>query len=137
MAANTNPIFSSTPNAGALGVKLTSGTNNYDGTSGTTLLYTAGANGSFVQKITIKALGSNVATVIRLFLNNGSTVGTAANNAFFVEFTLPLSTAIANAQTQAYEFVLNKTIPANFLIYGLLATTVAAGYAVSIDGGDF
>lgn len=138
MSANNNPIFAGVANNGAFDVVLTTGNNNYDGTNAAvTLVYTAGANGSFAQKLTCKAIGSNVATVIRLFVNNGSTNGTAANNIFFTEFTLAITTASAVAVTQTYEFALNKILAPNTKIYAVLATTVAAGYAISIDGGDY
>lgn len=139
MSANNSPIFALTPNNGAFDVVLTTGANNYDGTNANAvLIYTAGANGSFLQKLTCKALGTNVATVIRIFLNNGTGANTsAANNIFFTEFTLAATTASATAATQAYEFALNKVIAAGTKIYAILATTVAAGYAVSIDGGDY
>ena len=140
MPANTSPLFPITPNNGAFNVVLTTGANNYDGTNANAaLVYTAGANGSQVEKVTAKAIGiSNVATVLRLFLNNGTGANSsAANNIFFCEFTLAATTGAANAQTQAYEFPINKTIAAGAKIYALLGTTVAGGYAVSVDGGDF
>jgi hypothetical protein len=140
MAANTNPIFALTPNNGAFNVVLTTGANNYDGTNAAAaLIYTAGANGSFLQKLICKGIGtSNANTVVRLFLNNGSgSVGTATNNIFFAEFSLPATTGSASAAVQPYEFVINKILGAGAKIYALLGTTVSGGYAVSADGGDF
>jgi hypothetical protein len=140
MAANTNALFPLTPNNGVFGVILTTGSNNYDGTNANAaLVFTAGTNGSQLRKVTAKASGSgtNTATVLRLFLNNNSTVGTAANNILFAEFTLATTTGSATSQTQVYEFGLNKTIAPGSKIYALLATTVSAGYAISVDGGDF
>jgi hypothetical protein len=136
MAANQNPIFPLTPNISWTG-NLTTGTNNYDGTSGVTLGYTAGANGSFLQNVIAKAAGTNVQTVLRIFINNGSANGTAANNAFFREFTLAATTASSNSATQAYEFPMNILIPAGYRLYAVLATTVAAGFQISFMGGDY
>lgn len=139
MSANINPIFALTPNNGVFDLILTTGANNFDGTNANAaLVYTAGVNGSFLFKLTCKAIGTNVATVVRLFLNNGTGINTTAtNNIFFAEFTLPATTASSTAQLQPYEFVLNKLMAAGTKIYAILSTTVAAGYSVSIDGGDF
>lgn len=138
MSANSSPIFALTPNNGASGVILTAGNNNYDGTNANAaLIYTAGVNGSFLSKIICKATGTNVATVIRIFLNNNSTVSTAANNSFFLEFTLAATAAASNAAVQPYEFILRKVLAPSTRIYAILATTVAAGYAISAEGGDY
>lgn len=139
MAANTAPLFPLTPNNGVFGVVLTTGANNYDGTNAAAaLIYTAGTNSDKISKLTLKAIGSNIATVVRLFLNNGTGgVGTAANNIFFAEFSLPLTTGSASIQTEPFEFPINKAIAQGCKVYALLGTTVAAGYAVSMDGGSF
>lgn len=127
MAANTTPIFTNQPTISWSG-NLTSGTNNYDGTSGTTLVFTADAtDGSYVSTILAKAAGTNVTTNVRLFINNGSTTGTAANNALFLEQTLPAITASATAATANIQIPINIQLPAGYRIYAVLSTGVAAG----------
>ncbi len=136
MAANTAPIFSLTPIISWSG-NLTSATNNYDGTSGTTLAYTAGSFGSYVRMMTAEAAGSNVASVVRIFINNGATTGTASNNTLFAQFSLPATTAIATASTAHIEIPLNVQLPNGYKLYVVLATAVAAGWNFTVHGGDY
>ena len=72
MAANTNPIFSKVGDFGFSPV-LTLAANDYTGQGVNNVpIYAADAtNGGFVQKLRFKALGTNVATVARLYINNG------------------------------------------------------------------
>lgn len=138
MAANNDPIYSK---AGAIGLGqlITTATNGYDGTgANNTLVFTADAtNGSFIQRLRFKAGGTNVATVARIFLNNGSTVGTATNNAFYGELSLPATTATATAATVDIDYPMNFALPAGYKIYVELATAVAAGWAVTTIAGNY
>lgn len=135
MAANTSPIFTVTPLAAW--ATLTTGTNTYTGTSGTNVVYTAGSAGGYLSSIICKAAGTNVASVLRIFINNGSTSGTAANNSLAWEVSLPATTATAVAATQTVEFIINKQIPASYTVIVVLATTVAAGWQVTGIGGSY
>lgn len=73
MAGNTAPIFSK---AGAIegGSVLTTAAADYTGVSiNNQFIFDADeVNGSFIQKIRFKALGTNVATVARIYINHGS-----------------------------------------------------------------
>lgn len=137
MAANTAPIFSLTPIVTFLALQTT-GNNNYDGTNGAvTAMYTAGSNGSFVRTIMAEAAGTNIATVLRVWINNGSTNGTAANNSLALQFSLPATTASASTATAHIEIPVNIQLPASYKLYGVLGTTVAAGWTFSTHGGDY
>ena len=137
MAANTNPIFALTPNIG-FGALITTGNNNYDGTNGAVVsIYTAGANGSYVRMVTCEAAGTNIATVARFWINNGSTSGTAANNSLFIQVSLPATTASASAATSHIEIPFNIQLPAGYKIYWVIGTTVAAGWIATAHGGDY
>ena len=135
MPANTSPIFILTPKAGF--VALTTGSNNYDGTSGSATLFTAGTNGSFLNEITLEAAGTNIATVIRFWINNGSSIGTATNNSLFCTWGLAATTASATSSTQPISIPIRKLIPAGYLVVATLATTVAAGWATTAWYGDY
>ena len=90
MAQNTSPIFPLTPiNTWVSGTAATAGTPGL--TANTTTDLTSGTNygpiftgkavdGSRLDFIKVRSLGTNVATVIRIWINNGSATGTAANN---------------------------------------------------------
>lgn len=136
MTANTAPVFTNVPNLGF--ATLTTGTNTYTGTSGTSLIFTAGTNGSVATKIICESLGTNVATVLRVFLNNGSTSGTATNNSLIYQLSLPATTASATAQTQHLELPMNNLrLKASYTLIVVLATTVSAGWQVTAVGGDY
>lgn len=138
MAGNNDPIYS---RVGAIGqtTGITSAQNTYDGAGANdTLVFTADAtNGSFVQRLRFKAKGTNVQTVARIYINNGSTNGTAANNVFYGEFSLPATTATATASTGDFDYALNFALPVGWRIYVGLGTAVAAGWTVSTIAGNY
>ena len=91
MAANTSPIYSLAPIV-AWGTLTTANTAK-DGTGTVVTVFTADATeGGRIEKIKIRAAGTNVATVLRVFLNNGSTNATAANNTLYTESTIAATT---------------------------------------------
>lgn len=140
MAQNTAPIFPLVPvakwvNAAGLVANtttdLTAGT-NYD--SG----FTANAtNGSRVDFVRARSLGTNVATVIRVWLNNGSATATAANNTLFFERTLAATTVSQISELPDIILPINVSLPLGYKIYYTFGTAVAAGYCVSVVGGDY
>jgi hypothetical protein len=136
MVANTAPIFSDTPNIG-FAPAITAANTAKDGTGTTNLIYTAGADGSFLQKIRIRPKGTNVATVLRIFLNNGSDPTTATNNMLFDEVGLPATNNTETAAIIGNEVVMNLPLPANWRVYVTLGTAVAGGYAVTAVGADY
>jgi hypothetical protein len=107
------------------------------GTGFVTPCFTAGANGSYLSRLVARPAGTNVASVLRVFLNNGSSNATAANNVLIAEITLPATTANAAAALQPIEIPLCFAIPNGYVINCTLGTTVAAGYYVSVWGGDY
>jgi len=143
MAANTVPIYSK---AGQIewGATLTTANAAMDGTGTVATIFTAGADGARVERVRSKALGTNVATVLRLFINNGSDTTTAANNVLYAEKTIAATTAAAAAalltnelpdttDTTAFPIVL----PAGYKITATIGTTVAAGLRVSAIGSSY
>ena len=131
----STPIFPATPKT-SWG-KLTTANTNYDGTGTVTELFTAGVNGSRIDSIKVKPLGTNVATVLRLFVNNGSDPATPDNNSLIFELTLPETTASQIASLAEYQEVLDIAIPTGYKLYGSLGTEVASGYQVTVFGGDY
>lgn len=143
MAANNAPIYTLTPdvsnnNGTGVGASLLTATGDYTGVSVNHVLeHTAGVNGSYVKKLKFKALGTNVATVARIFLNNGSAPTVATNNTFFGEKTLAATTASAVAATAEEEYTMDIALPAGWRIYVGIATTVAAGWNCVAVGGQY
>lgn len=147
MAQNTNPIFPLVPavtwlsgpaaNAATAGVTANTTT---DLTSGTIYgpIETAGAvEGSRLDFIKVRALGTNVATVIRIWINNGSATGTAANNTLYMERTLSATTVSQSAEQPDIILPLNISLPAGYRVYATFGTAVAAGFHLTAVGGDY
>lgn len=141
--ANNNPIFSKQGDVSSNGTTgmaptLTTGSNTYDGTNAAAVVvYTAGSGGGFIQRLRFKAIGSNIATVARIFINNGSTHTSAGNNSFYGEISLPGTTGSASAATIEEDYVMNLAINPSFQIFVMLATTVAAGWVVTPVAGQY
>ena len=110
---------------------------NMNGTSYVTPVFTAGTNGSYLQRLIARPAGTNIASVLRVFLNNGSTNATAANNVLIAELTLAASTANAAGALQGTELNLNYAIPAAYVLNVTLGTAVATGYWVTVIGGNY
>lgn len=142
MAANTAPIYTLVPNFGGIGTAVTTAANTaFDGTGTVITAMTAGSNGSYVQRICFRAQGgagnNNVATVARVFINNGSTQGTATNNLFCDEITLPATTGSATAALAPIDLPMNFPIQASYKVNWCLGTAVATGYWAHAIGGDY
>lgn len=145
MAANTAPIFTAVPdvqwgaadgNGGTAGPLKTANT-AVDGTGTVLTVFTAAGNGSYVSKLRVRAAGTNVATVLRVFINNGSTNATIANNTFWDELSLPATTANAAGALPTFEIPLGFALPNGYKINVTIGTTVAAGVCVTVVGGDY
>lgn len=145
MTANKEPVFTAVPNVswgstdgngGSAGPLKTANT-ALDGTGTVLTVFTAGANGSYVKKLRIKHAGTNVATVLRVFINNGSVNSTAANNVLYKEISLASSTASASTALTEIDIPLNEALPAGYKINVTVGTSVSAGLLVSAFGGDY
>ena len=138
MAQNTSPIFSLTGNIGFGASALTAANTAKDGTGTTLSVITADAtNGSFVQRIRFRAAGTNVATVARVFINNGASSATASNNILWDEITLSATTLSEVSALATYELPLNFVLPAGYTLRVAIGTAVAAGYYISVIGGNY
>lgn len=137
MAANIAPIFALTPNIGINQSILTANTTT-DLTAGTIyLLATMGANGSWVDEMQLLPKGTNVASLILFWLNNGATTATAANNALFQQYVVLATTASNTLPQPLMSMRLMKAITAGWRIYATVRTGVAAGYDTVTWCGDY
>lgn len=145
MTANTQPIYSikgdvSSDSATAMAPTFTTAAADYTGATAThnKIVFTADStNGGFIQRLRFKAIGTNTASVARIFLNNGSANTTAANNSFYGEISLPATTAIATAATVEIDYIMNFALNPGFRIVVGLGTTVAAGWVCTPVGGEY
>ena len=139
MALNTNPIYSGVGDIQWGATALVAANTTYEATGSNVLtVFSSSVSGSFVQRVRFKASGSTVATVARLFINNGGAITTTANNILFDEITLPAITSGSTAATAVFELPLNAALPS---AYRILATTATAqvngGWYVSAVGGSY
>jgi hypothetical protein len=150
MAANINPIAVLQPvnstdgtntTASPLGVTLTTGFNDFTGVNAQVVFTANPVEGGRLSGITLAPTGTNVASLIRIFVNNGGAVGTAANNRFIYELGLPATTASATTAGAVLEVPLGSAnfkgynLQPSFRVLAQLATTVAGGWSVSPAGG--
>ena len=142
MAANTQPIFSIQGEAQWSTLMNAANTGNVTGTT-SYLVFTAGTNGSFVQKIRFRHVppsGNTAATVARVWINNGGEVTVASNSTLFDEITIASNTTFSQvASTPFYEIPLNFALPPNYRIYVTLGTspTTGANIQATVIGGDY
>jgi len=140
----TSPVFPVTPKI-SYGT-LTTANTAHDGTGTVSTVFTAGTNGSVVDKIAVTSLGTNVATVLRFFINNGSDNTVAANNSLVFEKTIDATTLSEVAELTTYDLLTDKGsnqfppipfLPAGYKINCTIGTTVAEGIQVTAFGGDY
>lgn len=156
MPATPNSIITpqsiNTPAANAVLSTAMTSTKAYDGTEavGTAmaLVYTAGSNGSQLPKLKAHYSGTNGAapsgttnaTVLRIWLNNGSANTSAANNILVGDVAVPaatMSAVAAMAHPTEFDFG-GLAIPAGWRVYAGLATAMggtSCALAVSMPGG--
>lgn len=156
--ANTAPIFSLTPNVGAVLIGTTSAQVKSDGTSagsGTDLMYSVfatGASGSFLQAVRFNVVASaaatnSVATTLRIYESTVSTsVGSAAgattnaNTHLIAEVSVPIISASHSTNaTNYYEIPINKAFPTGrwILVSQHIAQTTNQNWKAHAFGGDY
>jgi hypothetical protein len=128
VAANTAPIFPLTADNQWPATALTAANTARDGTGTVTLVYTAPTDGGSVVKIVLVSRGANPRSVARVFLNNGLTNATPANNTLLTEQVLPMTTASEIEQQHRIEIPMNMWLVATHRLYMTLGTAVTDGW---------
>ena len=139
MAANTIPVTPKVQNVSAATVATAN--TALDGTGTMVTVFTAGADGSRVDQIRVANLGTNVASVMRFFVNTG------AINDLIHEVTLPSNTISQVASSILIDITIPKNTsetacPIPYLKAGqkinvTVGTTGAAGWKVVVHGADY
>lgn len=149
MAANINPIYSivghvessASPsnNAGVVVGPTANTAQDGSATTGNYKVFTAGTNGSYLQKIRFRPVLSPAATVARIFINNGGS-SSSANTWLYDEITLPAVTVSSTAASSVFELPLNFALPASYTLYTTFGTSTGSagtGYSVVTVAGDY
>lgn len=144
MGPNNTPIYTKVGDVSSNGTTgmasdLTTATGDYTGVSANhQLVFTSDStNGGYVYKLRFQAKGTNVASVARIYINNGSTNATATNNSFYGQISLPATTATNTAATVEIDYPIGIALNPGFRIYVGLGTTVAAGWVCTAVGGKY
>lgn len=136
--ANTNPIYPKEPQIEWGASVITAANTAKDGTGTVDTVFTGDAtNGSYIKELVFASAGTNIQTVARIFLNNGSGNSTAANNCLIAEITLLATTLSETVSQQKVVVPIDLPIPAGYKINVTLGTAVVAGYYVSANGGKY
>lgn len=144
MVANTTPIYSKEGKISWNTSILKTANTALDGTGTVQTVFTAGTNGSRVERIRIKPLGTNIATLLRVFINNGNDQSVASNNVLYAEkvvssYTLSQTASYLQVElpdtTDATCFPI--VLPAGYKINVAIGTTVATGIQVTAIGSDY
>lgn len=153
MAANTDPIFSRTPDVKLATVSAvipqTNANTSTDGTSSASNMWEIfqadTTEGGYVQKIILKAIGSPSATVARVFLSSITgaltigTTNTAVNTMLIAELGLPAITVSQTGASPHFEIPLNMALPAGYRLLISFGTSTGSnnGYSVITVGGKY
>lgn len=141
MAGNADPIYSRVADIQWGGNNLAANT-ALDGTGTVMTDFTADAtNGGRVERVRGMHSGTNVATAVRIFVNNGSTNTVAANNWLAADYT-----ALANTISQiaasvpAYDGAsapFPMVLPPGYKLLRTQGTATAAGIQGGVVGGKY
>ena len=135
MSANTQPIFPVAPVVGF--GKITTANIAKDGTGAQVNVLVAGVNGTRVDSLKVRSLGTNVATVVRVFINNGGDSTIATNNTLYKECTIAATTVSEISELIDNVIDMSISIPAGYKINCTIGTSVAAGVQVTCVGGNY
>lgn len=136
MSSNTTPIFGSVLHVAGVTTGTAANTNK-DGTGTVATVFTAGANGSKIERIFLQHMGSNTATVIRFFINNGMSPATPANNYLFHEEALATWANSETAASTSTVYFANLLLPPGYVLNVTTATAIASGVMVTAEGSDY
>lgn len=135
----TSPIFINVPKVGMSNTLITQNQTK-DLSSGTIpnpIFEANTVNGSYLDHIRAKPLGTNIASVARVFYNNGGPTTTATNNAMITEVSLPAITISEVAAQIDIVIPIKEALPPAANVYVVIGTTVAAGWTFTGWGGDY
>lgn len=117
---------------------LTAANTAKDGTGTVATIFTADTQmGGLVDKVVVMPVGTNIQTVLRIFINNGSSNAVAGNNTLYKDITIPATTLSETTQLGAIEITLNLALPPGYKLNCALGTAIAAGVALTAVGGKF
>ena len=147
MAANTAPRYtlvgdystdSTITSSATVGPVALTATGDFTGASANHVkTFTADStNGSRLVGLHFEALGTNVQTVARIYINNGGAQTSATNNTLVGQLTLPITATSNTAAVGSADFYFPgpsgyADLPPGFTVWVGVGTTVAAGWEIT------
>lgn len=128
MPANTNQVYPLTPNVGAARISAANTARDGSGSNISTV-YTAGANGDIVYRITVTdsdatASSTSVAQVIRIWIHDGT------NFRLYQEMLMPSTAGTTSAKTGTISY----TIPGGLYLNAAYTIRAAASLGSATTG---
>lgn len=123
----TAPVYAATPRCSPVTIS-TAAANNRTGTSAS-VVFTAGASGSRVEEVRMKAQGTTTAGTVRFYVHNGTT--------FFIISEQAYTSNTASSSNPSQEYTLqfsNLILPSG---YSLRANIDSGTWDIVAFGGDF
>ncbi len=133
---NTKPTYSAFPDI-QWSSTFTAANTAKDGTGTVNTVYTAPSQGGRVDRLKVRAKGTNVATVLRIFINNGQDPTNAANNSLVSEVTIAATTLSEVSALADNDIPMNLPMPAGYKINVTIGTAVAAGLQATAYAGKY
>jgi len=131
MTANTTPIFTLTPQTACVAIATANANRDGTGTIGTVL--TAGAAGTRITRINIKATVTTTAGTVRLYIYTGAT--------YFLWREILVTAITASATVAAFEYAIELLGERALILptgYSLRASTEKAeNFNIVAEGGDY
>lgn len=131
---STSPAFTTATNGLAF-AQVTTANLNWDGTTGAyVLVYTAGASGGRISKVTATAIASTVAGAVRLFISPDSGTTKYYYGEIAIAAATPSATVAAATGSVTYEpYAL--VLPGTWRLYA--STTITQTINVAVYAGDY
>lgn len=153
MPANTTPLWSLTPNVGRVGITTTNAQVKSDGTSAGSSndfmfkVFTAGANGSFLDRIRFQCVANtaattSVATTLRAYLSTVASPGATTTSDTYLIGEISVPAIVASHSTNAsnyYDVVFEMVIPTGTYVHVSqhVAQTTNQRWNAMAFGGDY
>lgn len=131
MAANTSPIFTLVPVIGT--VTIESANTNRDGSGTIEAVITGGTNGTRITRITIQAIVTTTAGMIRLYIDSGDTI--------FLWKEVAVTAITGSATVLEFVSVITLTgenaliLPSGYIL--MASTHNAEAFNIIAEGGDY
>jgi hypothetical protein len=133
MAQNTSPIFVNVPSTQTNTTGTTANT-ALDGSGTITTVFTADAtDGSKIDKVYLRHLGTNVATVVRFFVDRTG----SGSFKLIHEETMAANTLSQTAASVPVVWVADLALQAGGKLGVTIGTSIASGIQVTAVGGDY